>query len=61
MLARLYKEGNGVSEDFHRAKEYLEKACELEAPQGMYLMGRALLEGNWEGIEKDQTRGKELI
>lgn len=47
MLAKLYKEGNGVSQDFERAKEYLEKACWLEEPQGLYLMGRALQEGDW--------------
>lgn len=42
MLAKLYKEGTGVGQDNQRAKEYLEKAVQLEEPSGLFLLGKAL-------------------
>lgn len=58
-VADLYFEGEDIKQDFRAALTWAKTAYEAKNPFGLYIYGRAYLEGK--GLPKDTITGKRLI
>ena len=58
-LGRLFREGNGVQQDFSKALEYFLKASARGDPLAQFGLGMMYLMGD--GISKDEIKSQELI
>lgn len=56
-LALMYATGQGVRQDFHKAKEWYEKAAEQNAPYSQFNL--ALLYQEGKGVRQDFQQAKE--
>ncbi len=56
-LGFLYEKGQGVEQNYIKAKEYYEKACALENADSCFNLG--LLYGNGQGVKQNYVKAKE--
>ena len=58
-LARMYAQGDGVKQDYTKAREYLEKAAALNHVGAISNLGEMYFNGY--GVKQDYTKARELF
>ena len=58
-LGNLYSSGQGVKQDYKKARELYSKACDIGHVDGCYNLGVLYLNG--QGVRQDKRRAKEYF